>query len=133
VIDGRLRPGRSIASDYLGAMLEDCRRYAGEILVLDADGAVVGFATVLARVPFERLEEPPGEYAVVSQPVVRRAERRRGHARALLSQAERHAASLGAAELRIAVSSANSPARALYHDVGFRPYLETLTKPSTGR
>ena len=127
-IDGRLRSGRSIASDYLDAMLENCRRYVGKIFVLELDGAVVGFTTVFARVPFERLDEPPGEYALVSELLVRREHRRRGYARALLSHAQRYAALHGAAELRIAVLSDNTPARALYLDVGFRSYLETLTK-----
>jgi GNAT superfamily N-acetyltransferase len=132
-IDGRLRPGAAVASDYLTAMLEDCRRYVGEVFVLEVGGAVVGFATVLARVPFERLDEPPGAYAIVSHLLVRRAQRRRGHARALLAHAERYAASHGATELRIGVLSGNAPARALYLDAGFRSHLETLAKPIPGR
>jgi len=127
-IDGRLRPGRAIAADYLVAMLEDCRRYAGQIFVLEVDGAVAGFTTVFAHVPFERLDEPPGDYALVAELLVRREYRRRGYARALLAHGERYAASQGAAELRIGVLSDNAAARALYLDFGFRPYLETLSK-----
>src|SRR4030095_15271260 len=52
-IDGRLRPGRVIAADYLVAMLEDCQRYAGQVFVVEIDGAVAGFTTVFAHVPFE--------------------------------------------------------------------------------
>jgi len=127
-IDGRLRPGRAIAADYLVAMLEDCRRYAGQIFVLEVDGAVAGFTTVFAHVPFERLDEPPGDYALVAELLIRREYRRRGYARALLAHGEQYAASQGAAELRIGVLSDNAAARALYLDFGFRPYLETLSK-----
>jgi GNAT superfamily N-acetyltransferase len=127
-IDGRLRAGRAIASDYLDAMLEDCRRYAGQVFVLEVDGAVAGFTTVFTRVPFERLDEPPGDYAIVAELLVRHAHRRRGYARALLAHGERYAASEGAAELRIGVLSDNTAARTLYLDFGFKPYLETLTK-----
>ena len=132
-IDGRLRPGRAIARDYLDAMLEDCRRYAGQVFVLEVEGAVAGFTTVFARVPFERLDEPPGDYALVAELLVRREYRRRGYARALLAHGERYATSQGAAELRIGVLSNNAAARALYLDVGFRPYLEILSKSPSQR
>ena len=127
-IDGRLRPGRVIASDYLVAMLEECRRYAGQIFVLEVNGAVAGFTTVYTRVPFERLDEPPGDYAIVAELLVRREYRRRGYARALLAHGERYAMAQSAAELRIGVLSDNTAARALYLDFGFRPYHETLSK-----
>ena len=127
-IDGRLRSGRAIASDYLDTMLEDCRRYAGRAFVLEVAGVVAGFTTVFTRVPFERLDEPPGDYALVAELLVRREYRRRGYARALLAHGERYAAAQGAAELRIGVLSDNTVARTLYLDVGFRPYLEVLSK-----
>jgi ribosomal protein S18 acetylase RimI-like enzyme len=127
-IDGRLRPGRVIASEYLDTMLEDCRRYTGQVFVLEINGNVAGFTTVFTRVPFERLDEPPGDYALVAELLVRREYRRRGFARALLAHGERFAASVGATELRIGVLSDNAAARTLYLDVGFRPYIETLSK-----
>jgi len=127
-IDGRLRPGRAIASDYLDAMLDECRRYAGQVFVLEVDDVIAGFTTVYTRVPFERLDEPPGDYAIVAELLVRREYRRRGYARALLAHAERYAASEGATELRIGVLSDNTAARTLYLGVGFRPYIETLSK-----
>ena len=128
-LDNRLRPGCAIASDYLVAMLEECRQWAGQIFVLSVDGAVAGFTTVYTRVPFERLDEPPGDYAIVAELLVRREYRRRGYARALLAHGERYAASQGATELRIGVLSDNTAARALYLDYGFRPYIETMSKP----
>jgi ribosomal protein S18 acetylase RimI-like enzyme len=127
-IDGRLRPGRAIASDYLDTMLEDCQRYAGQVFVLEVEGVVAGFTTVFTRVPFERLDEPPGDYALVAELLVRRAYRRRGYARALLAHGERYAAAQGTVDLRIGVLSENTAARTLYLDVGFRPYLEILSK-----
>jgi ribosomal protein S18 acetylase RimI-like enzyme len=127
-IDNRLRPGRAIASAYLVAMLDECRLWAGQIFVLEVEGAVAGFTTVYTRVPFERLDEPPGEYAIVAELLVRGEYRRRGYARALLAHGERFAAAQGAAELRIGVLSGNAAARALYLDYGFTPYIETLSK-----
>lgn len=127
-IDSRLRPGRAIASDYLDTMLDDCQRYTGQVFVLEVDGVIAGFTTVFTRVPFERLDEPPGDYALVAELLVRREYRRRGYARALLGRGERYAADQGAAELRIGVLRDNTAARTLYLDAGFRPYLEILSK-----
>ena len=81
--------------------------------------------------PFERLDEPAGDYAIVAELLVRQTFRRRGFARALLAHAEQYAASQGASDLRIGVLSDNTAARTLYLDFGFKPYLETLSKAAS--
>jgi len=127
--DPRLRPGESMADEYLAQMHVHCRDLAGAIFVAERGGEIVGLVMVVARVPFEALDEPPGDYALVAELVVRAGARRMGIARALLDRAERHARDAGAAELRIIVLSANLPARTLYAREGFVPYKETLSKP----
>jgi ribosomal protein S18 acetylase RimI-like enzyme len=127
-IDDRLRPGESMATDYLNEMLERCREHSGTILVAEHEGTVAGFATILTRVPFESLDDPPGEYAIVTDLAVLEGFRRRGLGAALLSEAERYAREAGASELRIAVLSANRDAAQLYRRLGFAPYSEILTK-----
>jgi ribosomal protein S18 acetylase RimI-like enzyme len=127
-IDDRLRPGASIAADFLDRILGRCRDCAGTILVAECESTVVGFASILTRVPFEELDDPPGEYAIVTNLVVRDAFRRRGLGAALLAEAERYARAAGATELRIAVLSENRGAAALYRRAGFAPYSEILSK-----
>ncbi len=127
-IDDRLRPGSSMAAGYLDRILGRCRDCAGTILVAECDSAVVGFASLLTRVPFEELDDAPGEYAIVTDLVVRDGFRGRGLGAALLAEAERYARAAGAVELRIAVLSANRGAATLYRRVGFVPYSEVLTK-----
>jgi GNAT superfamily N-acetyltransferase len=78
--------------------------------------------------PCEALDDPPGDYALVAELVVRDGFRRKGIARALLETAERYARDAGASELRIVVLSRNAPARTLYLREGFTPYKETLAK-----
>ncbi len=127
-IDPRLRPGASMAADYLTQMHDRCRDFAGRIFILDCAGVVAGFITVLARVPFHELDDPPGEFALVSDLVVLEPFRRRGFGLALLEAAERHARELGAAELRIGVLSANRTAKQLYERAGFASHSEVLSK-----
>jgi ribosomal protein S18 acetylase RimI-like enzyme len=127
-IDDRLRPGDAMADEYLDHMLVQCREHTGIILLAECDGAVAGFATVLARVPFTALDDPPGEYALVSDLVVRHRFRRRGIGAALLREAEAYARAAGASELRVGVLSENRAAGRLYRGAGFAPYLETLAK-----
>ncbi len=127
-IDGRLRSGASIAAPYLEHMRQRCRESGGTILVAECGGVVAGFATVIARVAYEGLDDPPGEFALVSDLVVREPFRRRGIGEALVREAEQWARASGAAELRISVLVGNHGARELYRRAGFTPYLETLSK-----
>lgn len=128
-LDQRLRPGESMVDEYLAQMHVHCRDFAGAIFVADRGGEVIGLVMVLARVPFETLDEPPGSYALVAELVVREGFRHEGIARALLDTAERYARDAGAPELRIIVLSQNTPARSLYLRQGFESYKETLAKP----
>lgn len=131
-VDARLRPGESMADEYLAQMHERCRDYAGALFVAEHVGRIVGLVMVLARVPFESLDDPPGDYALVAELVVRHEFRRRGIGQALLDAAERYARGTGASELQIMVLSQNRAARTLYLREGFKPYKETLAKPLTG-
>ena len=127
-IDERLRPGDAMAAEYFGGILAQCAKCSGKIFVADVNGVVAGFVTILTRVPFESLDDPPGEYALISDLVVADAFRRAGLGRQLLDAAERHALAAGANEVRVSVLSGNDTAASLYRRSGFQPYLETLSK-----
>lgn len=129
LIDSRIRPGEEIADEYVQQMQARCHDYAGVILLAEAAGEVVGLALVLARVPFEGIDEPRGEYAIVVDLVVRDGYRRRGIGTLLLRAAERYARQANATELRINVLRGNHGARELYRQAGFRSYAETLSMP----
>lgn len=125
----RLRPGAEIADEYYGIVLEKCAAHAGAVFLAEVDGEIAGYVSVLARVPYEDLDDPPGEYAYVWDLYVHAPFRGRGIARALLARAEAHARAHGASELRINALARNTPARELYRSCGFAPHLESLSKP----
>jgi ribosomal protein S18 acetylase RimI-like enzyme len=127
-IDPRLRPGSFMAPEYLNQMHTRCRDFSGCIFVLDCAGVVAGFVTVLTRVPFQELDDPPGDFALITDLIVLERFRKRGFGRALMAAAERYACDQGASELRIGVLSANQGAKRLYMQVGFSGHLEILTK-----
>jgi GNAT superfamily N-acetyltransferase len=117
-----------MAAEYLTQMLDRCGAYTGRIFIVECDGKVAGFATVFARMPFQELDDPPGEYALVSDLVVLEPFRRRGCGMALLAAAEQYAVEQGAAELIIGVLTANQTARRLYRRAGFDSQREVLSK-----
>ena len=126
--DPRMPPGAAMADAYLEQTLQACRDCDGTVFVAAADGRVVGFATVLARVSHAGADNPSGSYAVVRDLAVRSAWRDRGVGTALLRHAEDHVKASGAIELRVEVLSENVRADALYRRLGFAPYLLTLVK-----
>lgn len=127
-IDDRLASGESMADAYLEYLFEQCKTCVGRIFVVESDDTVVGFVCVLARVPHEGLDEPPGHYAFITDLIVRERFRLRGFGVALLDEAERWAKAAGATDLRIGVLSENAGAMRLYRRAGFKPYSEILAK-----
>lgn len=127
-IDPRLLPGEVMADEYLQEMHHRCRRYDGTILLAEQGGVIVGMVMVLAHVPYDSVDEPPGDRAILAELVVRQGYRRRGIGAALLRAADRYARDEGATEIHIAVLSRNHPARDLYLREGYIPHVDTLAK-----
>jgi ribosomal protein S18 acetylase RimI-like enzyme len=126
-IDTRLPRGEEMADAYLDYTLESCRTQDGRVLLAEVRGTVVGFATVLARVPFESPDSPSGHYAYLMDLAVRTPFRGRGVGSALMAAAEDAARSAGASEFRTLVLQGNRAVN-LYRRCGMTDYSLTLRK-----
>ena len=127
-IEPDLPPGTAMADAYLAYILERCREYSGQVFVAEVDRSVVGFVSIWARVPPTEPDEPPTEYAYVSDLVVRMPFRQQGLGRALLERAEGYAREQQATVIRIGVLAQNLSAKRLYLDVGFTERRIELSK-----
>jgi ribosomal protein S18 acetylase RimI-like enzyme len=125
-LDPRMPEGSSIADPYLEQVFIDSQRFAGKIFVADDDGAVVGYACVLARARAEYVSEGPKEYGLIPELVVLASHRNRGIGRLLLAESEAYARSQGCQCLRISAMAANGAAKALYLSQGFKEQEITL-------
>jgi GNAT superfamily N-acetyltransferase len=104
-------------------------RTEGVTLVAEVDGRVVGhLALTFETAPaYVRDEDKP--YAYVAVLYVEVAQRGRGIAKVLLSEAERIAVERGLTQLMVSVQSGNTDAERAYDGFGFRPYSADLIKP----
>jgi ribosomal protein S18 acetylase RimI-like enzyme len=93
-------------SDYAGLIA------AGQVHLLDADGRTVGLV-ILSDL---------GDHLLVDNVAVDPDHQGRGHGRALLAFAERRAAELGLAELRLYTHALMTENIALYRRLGWRDY-----------
>jgi GNAT superfamily N-acetyltransferase len=120
--------GEAVADAYLDRMFGRCATWAGRVFVAELERRVVGFVCVWGRVPPQEPDEPPADYAYVSDLVVLARWRRGGIGRALLQRAEAYARALGMHAIGIGVMAANREARALYDAHGYRPVHVELRK-----
>lgn len=125
----RMLPPQAIGPDYVEALLADCRKYGGRIIVAESAGALVGYAVVQTTVGDESIDEVTYTYAYVADLVVTERLRGAGLGRRLLTACEDIAVKAGARWLRISALAANQQARFLYHRFGFADHLITLEKP----
>ena len=113
MIEPQLRSGEEMVDQYYSELHARCRKSDGRVFIAEEDGVVVGFAAVLSRERFTELDEPPGEYALVTDLVVLEPSRGRGIGRRLLQRAEAFVREVCTNELRIGVRSKNEAARRL--------------------
>ncbi len=126
--DPRMPAGISMVDAYFAQTMEACRENDGAIFVAELDARVVGFVTLLRRVPHPGADDIPGTYGAVMDLAVRDGWHGRGVGAALLRHAESEARTSGVTELRLHVLSKNQRALDLYQRVGFSPYAMTLAK-----
>ena len=127
-IDEALPIGREMAADYLRYTHKSCREQSGRILVAATADAVIGFATVLTRVPYDSPDSPKGYFAYLMDLVVHAPWRGHGVGSALMAAAEDAALAAGATELRTLVLHGNRAVN-LYRRGGMTDYSLTLRKP----
>jgi ribosomal protein S18 acetylase RimI-like enzyme len=121
-LDSRMPPGADIVDAFVPDMLRRCARCSGKVLVAELDGDVAGFATILARMKSDEIEDGDVEYGLVTDLVVAREFRNRGIGRKLLEAAETYVKSSGVKWLRIGVLAGNHAADHLYDSLGFEKY-----------
>lgn len=125
-----MKPPEEIGPWYVDRVLAETAEHQGVLLVAEADGAIVGYASLLAIVSSENeADEVIHTYSHVSDLVVSRSVRGLGIGQLLLRECERLAREAGQPRLRISVLAANEGAREFYDRLGFKPQLVTLEKP----
>ena len=124
-LDPRMPSGAEIVDGFIPHMLDRCTKCDGRVLVAELNEEVAGFATILAKVKSEEIEDGDIEYGLVSDLIVASVYRKRGIGRKLLEAAESYAKSNGVRWLRIGVLAENHSADSLYDSMGFkRLYIE---------
>jgi ribosomal protein S18 acetylase RimI-like enzyme len=123
--DPRMPTGIEIVGDYIPRMLFRCKHCAGMVFVAELNDEVVGFATILAKVESEEIEDGDFEYGLVSDLVVANKYQKQGIGKKLLEAAETYAKANEVRWLRIGVLAENRIADGLYDSMGFkRLYVE---------
>jgi GNAT superfamily N-acetyltransferase len=121
-------PAPEEAADlYLAEVFRNCAENSGRIFLAEADGAVVGFICVLAKV-LPSADDGIEPYAYISDLVVRAANRGCGVGRELMVRAESFAREFGAKQLKVGVLVRNEATHAFYRAGGFRDYTVELVK-----
>lgn len=123
----RVEGTADFARQSLQRMLQSCQERQGQIFVADAEGVVAGF-TCVWLVHGQSPISTTNNYAYIAELEVLPEHRRQGIGRALLMAAETYAVHQGMRTVRIEVLAANSGARALYHEIGFREFELLLRK-----
>lgn len=119
--------GHAIVDRYVRYLEDQSAAHDGRILVAEQAGDIVGFISVASSTQGESPDDP-ATYAWIHDVFVKATHRRRGLARRLMAEAESFARARGARQLRLGVLSSNQSARAMYRELGFREYVNVLSK-----
>jgi len=119
-LDPRMPTGAEIVADYIPRMLFGCKQCDGAVFVAELNHEVAGFATILAKVRSEEIEDGDIEYGLVSDLVVASEYQKQGIGKKLLAAVEEYARANEVRWLRIGVLADNHIADGLYDSMGFR-------------
>ena len=115
----RMKPPEEIGPWYIVELQKQCAESAGRILVAESEGKVVAYATILATVEDDSIDEVPFTYAYVGDLAVTKGRRGEGIGKRMLAECERIARSAGARWLRINALAQNAQACDTYRSYGF--------------
>ncbi len=124
----RMKQPQDIGPWYVEELQRQCRKSAGEILVLDCAGRIGGYATILTAVEQDECDEVRYTYALVGDIAVSGDLRCQGLGRRLLEECEDRARKAGARWLRICALDGNAHALNVYRKFGFDDHLIELEK-----
>ena len=127
-LDPRMPAGANIVDAYIPQMFEQCHECQGEVFVVEVDGSVAGYVTILTKVKSQDVDDGDIEFGLIADLVVRAKLRGRGLGRKLLEAAETHARLSGVKWLRISVLAQNHKARNLYSSMGYSELCVELEK-----
>ena len=124
----RMKPADEVTYTYLDHVKSEAEEHGGALIVAEIGGQILGYATLLAQVACEDIDEIPNSYAYIGDLIVAETSRGQGIGQALLLECENRARKAEQRWLRLSVLAANGNARAAYRAMGFREHLLTLEK-----
>jgi ribosomal protein S18 acetylase RimI-like enzyme len=127
-LEPTLPAGEAMADAYLTFLFDQCARLSGQILVAEDEAGIAGFVCVLTKVLPDEPNDPPEEYAYISDLVVLPQHRGQGAGGNLLARAEALAREAGVGTLHVGVLAKNRAAHDLYRSRGFSDLHIQLVK-----
>jgi GNAT superfamily N-acetyltransferase len=127
-LEPTLPAGEAIADAYLTFLFDQCARWSGQIVVAEDEVGIAGFVCVLTKVLPEEPNDPPQEYAYISDLVVLPRHRGQGVGGNLLARAEAVVRETGVGSLHVGVLAKNRAAHELYRSRGFNDLHIQLVK-----
>ena len=130
--DPRMPSGEDMGDADIPDMRQRCRDCAGVTLVAEIDQIIVGYVTILTKVSTDEIGAGDHEFGLITDVVVLREHRGKGHGKALLQAAETYAKKNGVKWLRIGALAPNKSATTLYSSMGFFELYVELEKDLQG-
>lgn len=126
----RLIPPGDIGTEYVERLKADVRAHGGRFLVAEADGRIVGYATLLTNVTSEgERDEVLYSFSNIDDLAVLESHRNHGIGRKLVTACEKIARDAGQRWIRLGVLAKNEGARRFYSHLGFEELGLWLEKP----
>lgn len=126
--DSEMLSGEATVDAWFQHVLEENKQKEGRIFIAEVDGKAVGFISLRIELKGEQILLPDIKSVLISDFIIHPEFRGKGIGKQLLQKAEEYAKEKNIKYIKLSVFAANTNAKDIYKNLGFKEYSVTMLK-----
>ncbi len=126
--DPEMLSGEATVDAWFNHVLEENKQKDGQVFIAEIDGKAIGFISLRIELKGEQILLPNIKSVLISDFIIHPEFRGKGVGKQLLQKADEYAKEKNITYIKLSVFAANTDAKEIYKNLGFKEYSVTMLK-----